>query len=64
MEEVLRPGTPQQNCSLCGNFDAQKQFCNKLQMPTTPQMVSDHFVPAGQDMSLEDMLFTGVPSER
>lgn len=64
MEEVLRPGTPQANCSLCANFDAQKQFCNALQIPTTPQMVSDNFMPAESGMSLEDMLFTGVPSGR
>lgn len=49
---------------MCSNFDAQAQFCNKLQMPTTPQMVSDFFTPKESGMSLEDMLFTGVPSGR
>jgi hypothetical protein len=61
--EQIRPGTPQANCSLCQNFDAQSSMCKKLGIQTTPMMVSDFFTPMGTEnqLGLEEMLFTGAP---
>lgn len=46
---------PQQSCATCGNAAPGPQglMCNVLRMPVQPQMVSDAWVPPGQEEGVE-----------
>lgn len=53
----LRPGTPEQNCSMCEHFS--EGMCKKLGQQVTPQLLCDFFTPTTGQSSLYDMLFGG-----